>query len=84
MIQELLWERTFGGRFGDRDHAIAVYQAHIAQVRQTVPTERLLVFQVSEGWQPLARFVGVPAPLTPFPRLNDAAALRRLVVLPPR
>jgi Sulfotransferase domain len=84
MIQKLLWERTFGGRFGDRDHAIGVYQAHIAQVTQTVPAERLLVFQVSEGWQPLARFLGAPVPRAPFPRLNDSATLRRLVGLPPR
>ena len=82
MIQELLWERTFGGRFADRDHAIGVYQAHIAQVKDTVPAERLLVFQVSQGWQPLARFLGVPVPDAPFPRLNDAAALRRLAGLP--
>ena len=31
LIRELLWERTFRGRFGDRDYAIGVYQAHITQ-----------------------------------------------------
>lgn len=30
LIQELLWEQTFGGRFGDRDHAIGVYRAHMS------------------------------------------------------
>jgi hypothetical protein len=84
MIQELLWERPFGGRFGDRDHAIGVYQAHITEVTETVPAERLLIFLVSEGWQPLARFLGAPVPRAPFPRLNDSATLRRLVGLPPR
>jgi hypothetical protein len=39
LTRELLWERTFGGRFGDRDHAIGVYQAHIAQVMRTVPAD---------------------------------------------
>lgn len=84
LIRELLWERTFGGRFGDRDHAIGVYQAHIARVTETVPAGRLLVFQVSEGWQPLALFLGAPVPRSPFPRLNDTATLRRLVGLPPQ
>jgi len=84
LIRELLWERTFGGRFGDRDHAIGVYQDHIARVRHTVPAGRLLVFQVSEGWEPLARFLGAPVPRAPFPRLNDSATLRRLIGLPPR
>jgi Sulfotransferase domain len=84
LIRELLWERTFGGRFGDRDHAIGVYQAHIARVRKTVPAERLLVFHISEGWQPLARFLGAPVPRAPFPRLNDSATVRRQVGLPPQ
>lgn len=83
MTRELLWEQTFGGRFADRDHAIGVYKAHIAQVKHILPAERLLVFQVSEGWQPLTRFLGVPVPSAPFPRLNDAATMRRMVGLPP-
>jgi Sulfotransferase domain len=83
MISELLWERTFGGRFSDRAHAIRVYRTHIARVRQTVPDERLLVFEVSQGWPPLARFLGSPVPSTPFPQLNDTRTLRRLVGLPP-
>ncbi len=63
---------------------MGVYRAHIARVRQTVPAERLLVYRVSEGWQPLARFLGAPVPRAPFPRLNDTATLRRLVGLPPQ
>jgi hypothetical protein len=51
-------------------------------VTETVPAERLLVFQVSDGWQPLARFLGAPVPHAPFPRLNDTATLRSLVGLP--
>lgn len=84
MIQKLLWERTFCERFGDRDYAIGIYRSHIAQVTETMPAERLLVFQVSQGWQPLARFLGAPVPRAPFPRLNDTATLRRLAGLPPQ
>lgn len=47
-----------------------------------MPAERLLVFQVSEGWPPLAQFLGAPVPRAPFPRLNDTATLRRLIGLP--
>ena len=82
LIRQLVWEQTFGGRFADRDHAIGVYQSHIAKVAETVPADRLLVFQVSQGWQPLASFLGVAAPSGPFPKLNDSATLRRLVGLP--
>jgi Sulfotransferase domain len=40
-------------------------------VRAAIPPERLLVFDVSEGWQPLCRFLDVAMPATPFPRLNS-------------
>jgi len=40
-------------------------------VRATIPRERLLVFDVSEGWEPLCAFLGVPVPSTAFPRVNS-------------
>lgn len=52
----------------DRDCAIAAYRANNAAVRATVPADRLLVFHVADGWQPLCDFLGVPVPDTPFPR----------------
>jgi hypothetical protein len=36
-----------------------------------VPKERLLVFDVKEGWEPLCAFLGVEAPVTSFPRENS-------------
>ncbi|MER8994924.1 sulfotransferase family protein [Mesorhizobium sp. M0678] len=47
---------VFGGRFDNRDHAIAVYEAHNASVKSTLPPERLLTYQASEGWEPLCAF----------------------------
>lgn len=66
-----VWENTFDGRFEDKAHAIAVFEAHNAEVRRVVPPERLLEYQVSQGWEPLCEFLGVPVPDEPFPRLND-------------
>jgi hypothetical protein len=48
-------------------------------VRQTIAPDRLLVFDVREGWEPLCTFLDVPVPDTPFPRLNDAEQFRALV-----
>src|SRR5262249_8628114 len=39
----------FDGRLRDRDHVIAVYERHNRQVRETIPPERLLTFEVREG-----------------------------------
>ncbi|MCW2877927.1 MAG: hypothetical protein JWQ95_2027 [Sphaerisporangium sp.] len=67
-------DRSFGGHIDDREHVIACYERHNAEVRQVVPAERLLDYQVSQGWQPLCDFLGMPVPAEPFPHLNDRAA----------
>ena len=57
-----------------------MHRRHIAQVRETVPADRLLVFDVADGWEPLCAFLGCPVPESrPFPRLNDRALFRRLI-----
>jgi hypothetical protein len=74
MVDSTVWDGTFGGRFADRDHAIRVFQEHNERVRREIPADRLLVFEVAQGWEPLCSFLGVPVPETPFPRLNDSVA----------
>ena len=58
MIQGLIWDGFFGGRFADRDAAIAAYERHNAEVKATVPPGKLLVFEVREGWGPLCAVPG--------------------------
>jgi len=80
MHDDIIWNSRFKGRFTDRRQSIAVYQAHLEEVRRTVPAERLLVFDVKEGWEPLCRFLGQPVPQdVPFPRLNDRLFFRRVI-----
>ena len=61
--------RAFGD-FTDRESAIAGYRANNDRVREIIPAERLLVFNVAEGWEPLCRFLDVPVPEAPFPRTH--------------
>lgn len=67
---------VFGGRFANRDHAIGVYEAHNSAVEAALPPERLLVYEVSQGWEPLCDFLGVPVPADAFPRTNSTAEFR--------
>ena len=76
MNNRLIWEDTFDGHFEDMDHAKAVFERHNAEVQRKVPPEKLLVYEVKEGWGPLSDFLGVEAPNQPFPRLNDTAEMR--------
>jgi hypothetical protein len=79
MTTRVIALRVFDGRHEDRSHAIATYERHNADVRAAVPAERLLDFQVAQGWQPLCAFLGTPVPDEPFPRVNDTAEFNRRV-----
>lgn len=60
----------FDGRLFEKEHCQRVFAEHVAQVRETLPEDRLLVFDVQEGWEPLCRFLGVDIPDESFPRVN--------------
>jgi hypothetical protein len=77
LANDLIWQGTFDGRFEDKAHAIEVFERHNEEVKRRVPQERLLVYEVKEGWGPLCEFLGVPVPDEPFPRLNDTAQMQR-------
>lgn len=66
---------TFDGRVLDKEHCLRVFERHYDRVRRTVPAERLLVYRVHEGWEPLCRFLGVDVPDEPFPHVNAGQAL---------
>ena len=79
LAYEIIWDGTFDGRFEDKDYAIEVFERHTVEVKRRVPPEQLLVYEAGQGWGPLCEFLGVPEPDEPFPRLNDAAQMRRRV-----
>tara|TARA_B100000678_G_scaffold288313_1_gene296528 strand:+ start:6910 stop:7545 length:636 start_codon:yes stop_codon:yes gene_type:complete len=61
------------GIFADmsREELIAQYSGHVVEVKSAIPKNRLLVFEVREGWEPLCAFLEVSVPDEPFPRSND-------------
>lgn len=79
MALDVVWNGVFDGRFGDKRHALEVYARHVAAVKAEIPAERLLVFEVGQGWEPLCSFLGVPVPEEPFPHSNDQASFKTLV-----
>lgn len=84
MIDRTLWgiPGIFKGRFEDREHSIKVFENHIKAVKDSVPSERLLVFSVKEGWKPLCEFLGIDKiPDKPFPHINDRSLIVNLIRL---
>jgi hypothetical protein len=74
---DIIYTRTFTGRLTDRAHCQAVFARHNQAVQESISPDRLLVFDVKEGWKPLCTFLGVPIPEDePFPHANDTAAFK--------
>ncbi|GAA4432433.1 sulfotransferase family protein [Georgenia halophila] len=62
------------GRMPTRAEAVAAYERHVREVQAHVPADRLLTFDVRDGWEPLCAFLGVDVPDEPFPKVNDSAS----------
>ncbi|CAK9036801.1 unnamed protein product [Durusdinium trenchii] len=52
----------------DKQDCLDGFEMHIERLKNAVPLESLLIYNIREGWDPLCRFLGVPVPDFPFPR----------------
>ncbi|MGI9157520.1 MAG: sulfotransferase family protein [Marmoricola sp.] len=78
-VAELLgrvWDEDFGGwdQVLDRPRTIALYERHVDDVRATCTPDRLIEWNVADGWQPLCGRLGVEVPNEPVPHLNPRPA----------
>lgn len=71
VVASFIWGKVFQGKFEDRAYAIQIFNQHVEQVKRDVPPEKLLVYDVREGWGPLCTFLGIAIPENPFPVLNS-------------
>ncbi|MER7455843.1 sulfotransferase family protein [Micromonospora sp. NPDC126480] len=84
VIERFVWQGDFGGRFEDKEWVRRMYEDRIAEIKATVPADRLVVWTLGvDGWEPLAEALGVPVPAEPFPHLHDTDDFRRACGLPP-
>ncbi|RYP44053.1 hypothetical protein DL768_009447 [Monosporascus sp. mg162] len=62
-----------------RANAREVYRKHYETIRQATPANRLLEYDLKQGWEPLCNFLGKPIPDVPFPYVNDRDAFREKI-----
>jgi len=79
MCGKFIAQDIFDGRLNDRDHAVSVFEAHTADVKATIPRERLLVYETGSGWAPLCSFLGVAEPDEPYPLTNSTREFQERV-----
>jgi len=78
----IAWAKVYQERFTLPESEVPsaqMYFQHNAWVEDLVPHQQLLVYQASQGWGPLCKFLGKEEPVgIEFPRVNEAAFLRRV------
>jgi hypothetical protein len=81
LVDKMFWssQGTFPAGHSPED-LIKGFEAHNEEVKRVVPPERLLVWEVTEGWEPLCAFLDVPVPDEPMPHANDRATFLGRVI----
>jgi hypothetical protein len=80
MVTDMMATR-FTADIDDETAAKAAYERHNAEVRASVPRERLLEWQPGDGWKPICDALGVAVPDDPFPHVNTTAEFRQMMGL---
>lgn len=73
LVHRMFWSEqgTFASGHAEPQQLMDAFVRHNEEVRRAIPADRLLVWEVTEGWGPLCEFLGVEVPDQPFPHAND-------------
>jgi hypothetical protein len=64
----------------DKDAFIDAYKRNSREAREFEDQERMLIFDVRQGWEPLCTFLGKEVPNVPFPHANSKADFDKFMV----
>ncbi len=67
---ESLFNNKFTPDYRDKYKAIAAYERHNLIVKESVPKDRLLIWNATQGWEPICNALDLPIPDAPFPKVN--------------
>ena len=79
MHESTIWNGLFKGQFKNKNVALDIYKNHIDDVMKNIPSERLLMYNSEEGWEPLCKFLNKPIPQVNYPSSNKKENFREYV-----
>ena len=77
-VEEYMMVTTGGNpdKFLDRETLRSHYTTYLQTVQEALPSDRLLTFNVKQGWEPLCEYLGHPVPEgIPFPHVHTRSIL---------
>ena len=80
LAKKSIFAGTFQGQFLDKVASEKLFNKHVEDVKTHVPSDKLLIFEATEGWGPLCKFLGVPVPSEPFPHLNKKENFKEMLL----
>ena len=57
---DVIWKHFCDGDYDDQEKCKQRFHEHNEYVRQNVPRERLLEYNIKQGWTPITTFLGLP------------------------
>jgi len=69
-IRHFFWQNRYDYFCQFEEELKLQYRKRIAYVSQIVPKNRLLIWNVKDGWKPICEFLDKPVPVIPFPYEN--------------
>ena len=78
-----MFRNTFTPDWQDEAEAKRAFEAHNAEVRASIPADRLIDWHPGDGWEPICEKLGIPVPSEPFPHVNTTDEFRAMVGMEP-
>jgi hypothetical protein len=78
-----MFSKTFTPNWQDESAAKRAYEAHNADVRASVPADRLIDYRPGDGWEPICERLGLPVPAEPYPHVNTTDEFRAMLGMEP-
>ena len=76
-----MFAKCFTPNWQDESEAKRAFEAHNADVRASVPADRLIDYRPGDGWEPICEKLGLPVPSEPFPHVNTTDDFRAMLGL---
>ena len=78
LLEKVLYQ-PLEDQLNNEDFMVSFYNQHCDAVKEAIPEDRLLVYEVKEGWGPLCEFLDAPIPNEPFPHVNSRDEFRQML-----